>query len=82
MDYFDVYRLWEEEATIIQEYRVYNRKLKVWGTLFKIKEMTKGMKTYILKFWRNTEVVTTRAMYAPEIKHKAFIIYDKCIREA
>ena len=82
MNYFDVYRLWNEESTIIQEYRVYNKKLKIKGTLFKVEKLTEGMKTYILKFWRNTEVVTTRAVYAPEIKHKAFIIYDKCIREA
>lgn len=82
MDYFDVYRLWNNESAIIAEYRVYNKKLKAKGTLFKVEKLTEGMKIYILKFWRNTEVVTTRAMYAPEIQYKAFIIYDKCIRRA
>lgn len=80
MNYFDVYRLWDNESTIIDEYRVYNKKLKAKGTLFKIEKLTKGMEMYILKFWRNTEIVTTQARYAPEIKYRAFIIYDKCIR--
>ena len=50
------------------------------GTLFKVDNMTEGMRTYILKFWKNTEVVTTKCQFAPEITYKAFIIYDKCIR--
>lgn len=80
MNYFDVYRLWNRESTIIDEYRVYNKKLGVHGTLFKVEKITKGMETYIIKFWKNTEIVTTQARYAPEIKRKAFIIYDRRIR--
>jgi hypothetical protein len=80
MTYEDVCYKWWNESALIDEYRVYNKKLKVAGTLFKVDNMTKGMRVYITKFWKNTEVVTTRAQYAPEIKHQAFIIYDKCIR--
>lgn len=80
MDYFDLYRLWNRESTIIEEYRIYNKKLNAKGTLFKVENITKGMEVFITKFWRNTEIVMTKKQYAPEIKRKAFIIYDNCIR--
>jgi hypothetical protein len=80
MNYSDIFYKWREQHTIIDSYKVYNKKLKAIGTLYKVDNMTAGMRTYITKFWRNTEVVTTRAKYAPEIKYNAFIIYDKCIR--
>lgn len=80
MNYSDLFYVYGNIHALIGEYRVYNKKLKVAGTLFKVDNMTKGMRVYITKFWKNTEVVITRAQYAPEIKHQAFIIYDKCIR--
>ena len=49
------------------------------GTLFKLVTITKEMEEFILK-WKNTELVTTQARYAPEIKRRAVIIYDRKIR--
>ena len=79
MDYSDLFYMYGNIHALIGEYRIYNKKLKVKGTLFKVDNMTEDMKNYILG-WKNTEVVTTKAQYAPEVTHKAFIIYDKCIR--
>ena len=79
MNYNDLYYNFNEESAIIEEYRVYNKQLDMKGTLFKLVTITKEMEEFILK-WKNTELVTTQARYAPEIKRRAVIIYDRKIR--
>lgn len=50
------------------------------GTLFILDTtLTDNQKEEILK-WKNTELYFSSCQYAPEIRHNALFIADKCIR--
>lgn len=78
MTFGDILDFWPE-IPFFAEARVYDNKRKVHGTVYKVDNMPKDKAEYILK-WKNTMLVKTKAQYAPEIVHHAFIIYDKKIR--
>ena len=53
---------------------------KVRGTLYKLCENLSDDERKMIESYRNTEVVTTVPLYAPEQRCKAVVIFDKCIR--
>lgn len=56
-----------------------NINLKVDGTLFYFNVLNDKEREYINNF-KNTEIVTIKKQYAPEIKYIGVVIYNKCIR--
>lgn len=62
--------------------RIRNKGTGVRGYAYILdKPLTDSEKEWLLTY-DNTEVVLHSCQYAPELKHDAVIVYDKCIRKS
>ena len=53
---------------------------KIKGTLYTLeKPLTDEDKRYLTS-WKNVDLFISQSQYAPELKHNAVFIADKCIR--
>lgn len=76
--YFEDIKDWEY-SNIKDIYKSLPKGNKVYGILLYFTSLNDKEIEYILRF-KNTEVLNVKLQYAPEIKYKGVIIYDKCIK--
>ena len=84
LDYCTFYRFCEEKRNFY--YNSSRRTLtkkngeKIKGTLYTLeKPLTDEDKRYLIS-WKNVDLFISQSQYAPELKHNAVFIADKCIR--
>lgn len=63
-----------------KEIRVSRKSDGVRGTVFVVDRKLTDREREWLATYDNTDFVSVRCQYAPEIVHDGVIIYDKCIR--
>ena len=84
LDYWTFYHFCEEKRNFYYDSsrRTLTKKNgeKIRGTLYTLEKPLTDDDKRFLTSWKNVDLFISQCQYAPELKHNAVFIADKCIR--
>lgn len=83
LDYWTFYHFCEEKRNFYYDSsRILTKKNgeKIRGTLYTLEKPLTDEDKRFLTSWKNVDLFISQCQYAPELKHNAVFIADKCIR--